>query len=190
MDKSELETQETRVKASLKSGRWWVLLIGTIILMGLVGTLARQLILNSQGPIERGLAPELALQTFSGEQLNLSEFRGKVVVINFWASWCIPCRDEAPLLEQAWQQYQDQDVTFIGIAYLDTDKESLAFLNEFQVSYPNGPDVGTKIARDYRIRGVPETFFIGKNGQIADLEIGPLTETRLIEAIELASRAN
>ena len=70
MDKSELEMQETRVKVSPKSGRWWVLLIGTIILLGLIGTFGRQRTLNSQGPIAHGLAPDFALQTFSGEQLN------------------------------------------------------------------------------------------------------------------------
>ena len=87
-------------------------------------------------------------------------------------------------MEQAWQRYRDRGVVFLGIAYLDTDTESLAFLDEFGISYPNGPDIGTIIADEYRIAGVPETFFIAKDGRVADLEIGPLTEARLVSIIE------
>ena len=190
MDKVELESQSVSTTTSFKSGRWWVLGIGTIGLIALIAVFGRQMILNNLGPIEQGLAPDFELQTFTGETLRMSDYQGQVVVLNFWASWCIPCRDEAPFLERVWQQYQDRGVVFIGIAYLDTDKESLAFLEEYNVSYPNGPDIGTKIARDYRLAGVPETFFVGKSGQIVDLEIGPLTEARLIDAIESALQAD
>lgn len=105
-------------------------------------------------------------------------------MVNFCASWCIPCRDEVPILEQNWRRYRERGVVFLGVAYLDTEKESLAFLEEFGVTYPNGPDLGTRIADAYRITGVPETFFIAKDGRVADLEIGPLTEARLVGAIE------
>lgn len=130
-----------------------------------------------------GVASNTSKTLFDGNQLALSGLRGQVVVINFWASWCVPCRDEAPVLEQTWRRYRDRSVVFIGVAYLDTDRESLAFLEEF-ITYPNGPDLGTRIAKDYQIAGVPETFFIDKDGQVADLEIGPLTEARLVSAIE------
>lgn len=139
---------------------------------------------DARGQVNSGLAPDFTLSLFDGGELTLSELRGQIIVVNFWASWCIPCRDEAPILEQAWRRYRDRGVVFIGVAYLDTDKESRAFLEEFDVTYPNGPDLGTRIAPDYRIKGVPETFFIARDGRVADLEIGPLTEARLVGAIE------
>jgi cytochrome c biogenesis protein CcmG/thiol:disulfide interchange protein DsbE len=154
------------------------------LILVLVAVFGWKLFDGAQGQVESGLAPDFTLSMFDGSQLTLSELRGQVVVVNFWASWCIPCRDEAPILEQTWRRYRDQGVVFIGVDYLDTDKEALAFLEEFNVTYPNGPDLGTRIARDYRIVGVPETFFIDKEGQVADLEIGPLTEARLVSAIE------
>ena len=88
------------------------------------------------------------------------------------------------LTEQTWRRYRDRGVIFIGVAYLDTDKEARAFVGEFNITYPNGPDLGTRIASTYRIKGVPETFFIARDGRVADLEIGPLTEARLLKAIE------
>jgi cytochrome c biogenesis protein CcmG/thiol:disulfide interchange protein DsbE len=178
------------ITPKVSSGRKQMLglVLGLVLILVFVAVFGWKLFDSAQGQVESGLAPDFTLSMFDGSQLSLSELRGQVVVVNFWASWCIPCRDEAPILapilEQTWRRYRDQGVVFIGIDYLDTEKEALAFLEEFDVSYPNGPDLGTLIAKDYRIAGVPETFFIDKNGQIADLEIGPLTEARLVNAIE------
>ena len=181
-----IETQTEEAQPVSKTGPRIILGLGSIVILGLLLMFGNQIVLNSKGSLDTGLAPDFTLSLFDGGQLTLSDLRGQVVVVNFWASWCIPCRDEAPILEMASQRYQEQGVVFVGIAYLDTDKESLAFLKEFEVSYPNGPDIGTKIARDYRITGVPETFFIGRDGEIVDLEIGPLTESRLISALDKA----
>lgn len=161
------------------------LLLGIIPILALLALFGWKLFDSVQGQVESSPAPDFTLSLFEGDQLTLSGLRGQVVVVNFWASWCVPCRDEAPLLEQTWRRYRDRGVVFIGIDYLDTDKEALAFLKEFDITYPNGPDLGTQIARDYRIKGVPETFFINKKGQVADLEIGPLTKDRLVNTIEL-----
>jgi cytochrome c biogenesis protein CcmG/thiol:disulfide interchange protein DsbE len=90
-----------------------------------------------------------------------------------------------PLPERVWRRYKDKGVIFIGVDYVDTEPAARAFLAEFDVTYPNGPDLGGKISRAYRIRGVPETFFIDRDGQMADVEIGPLAgEARLVSAIE------
>jgi cytochrome c biogenesis protein CcmG/thiol:disulfide interchange protein DsbE len=160
------------------------LTVGAVLILALMAIFGWKLFEGAQTQVDSGVAPDFTLSLFDGGQLTLAELQGQVVVVNFWASWCIPCRDEAPILEQAWQRYRDRGVVFVGVAYLDTDKESEAFLEEFKVTYPNGPDLGTKIAPTYRLAGVPETFFINKTGQVADLEIGPLTETRLVSAIE------
>jgi cytochrome c biogenesis protein CcmG/thiol:disulfide interchange protein DsbE len=133
------------------------------------------------------------MTTFDGQQVSLSGLRGRVVVVNFWASWCNPCREEAALLERTWRAYKDHGVMFIGVDYVDTEPKALAYLKEFDVTYPNGPDMGGKISQSYRIQGVPETFFIGKDGKIAPIQIGsasapkyasPISEALLVGTIE------
>ncbi len=134
-------------------------------------------------PLSEGPAPDFSLQLFDGDQLSLASLGDQVIVVNFWGSWCEPCREEAPVLEKAWQEYQGQGVTFIGIAYKDTEGKARAFLDEFGITYPNALDPGNKVGRAYRVQGVPETFFI-KDGEIASLYIGPLTEDQLVTRIE------
>ena len=153
-----------------------LLLISLLALAAIFGVqLARQ---NMTQPTS-GPASDFELTTFNGETFKLSDFLGQVVVLNFWASWCVPCRDEAPILEGLWQQYRTQDVVVIGIAYADNERDSLAFINEFGITYPNGADLGTRISEEYRITGVPETFVIDQNGEIVFFLPAPLTEGQL-----------
>lgn len=135
------------------------------------------------GPLSEGPAPDFNLRLFDGSQLSLSSLHDRVIVVNFWGSWCEPCREEAPILERVWQEYRSQGMTFIGIAYKDTEGKARAFLDEFDITYPNGLDPGNRVARAYGVQGVPETFFI-KDGEIASLHIGPLTEDQLVTRIE------
>jgi cytochrome c biogenesis protein CcmG/thiol:disulfide interchange protein DsbE len=108
---------------------------------------------------------------------------GKVVLVNFWASWCKPCEQEAADLEEAWRYYQPRgDVLFLGIAWTDTEAASLEYLKRFDISYPNGPDLGTKISQVYRITGVPETYIIGKDGKLGYLKLSPFTSLAEIKA--------
>lgn len=134
--------------------------------------------------VDSGAAPDFTLTSFTGETIRLSELRGQVVVINFWASWCPPCREEAAYLEQTWRKYQQEGVIFIGVNYADTDKEALAYLDEFDITYFNGVDIGTRISQDYNMQGVPETYFIDKSGQIHSVYIGPLYAPTLDEKID------
>ncbi len=136
-------------------------------------------------------APDLALTLFdeytggwSGETLNLSDLRGKGVVLNFWASWCKPCEEEAAALEAAWREYRDQGIVFVGVDYLDQDPAAKRYLEKFDITYPNGPDLASKISKRYTIRGVPETFFINPQGEIVGCrKIGPLGEAELAQRI-------
>lgn len=161
-------------------GRW--LTVGLVV--GLLALLTWGLRARAGSPVDSGPAPDFSLTTFAGETLTLSELRGQVVIINFWASWCPPCRDEAPYLEATWRKYRDRGVVFIGVDYVDAEPNALAFIAEFDITYPNGPDIGQEIALAYRIKGVPETFYVDKSGQLRGVHIGPLSPPILDDKIE------
>ncbi len=171
-------------------------LIVAAILLGIVaiaGVFAIALNLVSQQgarPKPGSPAPDFTLALYPGyraglpEQIRLSDLRGKVVVMNFWASWCVECYKEADALEAVYRKYKDRGVIFLGIDYLDTEAPALAYLKQYDVTYPNGLDMQQRIARAYRITGVPETFFIDRNGVVREVTIAPLTEAQLIAKIE------
>lgn len=152
---------------------------------------------NRVQPI-KGEAPDFELALFDGHdgglgvsRLNLSDLRGKVVLINFWASWCVPCEEEAPDLQAAWQAYQDRDVVFLGIDYNDIRADALNYLNRFNITYANGADAG-KIYPLYRITGVPETFIVDRNGDVTFFRAEPITFELIAGELEkaLAIEAN
>lgn len=139
---------------------------------------------SQQGQVSIGeVAPDFELISFEGETYRLSDYRGSVIVVNFWASWCESCKPEARDLEQAYQDYLERgDVLFLGVDYVDTEPEALGYLEEFGITYPNGPDLRTKISQIYRIRGVPETFIIDQQGIIAHVQIGPYSSLEHIKS--------
>jgi cytochrome c biogenesis protein CcmG/thiol:disulfide interchange protein DsbE len=161
--------------------------VALVVIVVFVGFLAYALRRQSDpGPQVGQPAPTFTLTTFDGQQVALSELHGQVVVVNFWASWCNPCREEATLLERTWRTYKDRGVMFVGVDYVDTEPKALAYLKEFDVTYPNGPDLGGKVSQSYRIQGVPETFFIGKDGKIAPIQIGSTSAPKYVSPISEA----
>lgn len=118
-------------------------------------------------------APDFELTTFSGEQVRLSSYRGQIVVLNFWASWCPPCREETPLLETSQDNLGD-DVVLIGIDIWDSESDARDFLEEFGVTYIVARDESGEVAIDYGVSGVPETFVIDAEGQIVARLTGPV----------------
>lgn len=127
---------------------------------------------------------------FNGQSdFRLSDYRGQVVVINFWASWCPPCREEAPVLEQMWRNYQGQDVVLVGIDIWDTEQDARAYMREFGISFPNAVDSRGKIAVEYGVTGIPETYFITPDGMISRKVIGAITADILAQNIAEARTA-
>lgn len=159
-------------------------IIALSIILALLGLLGWGLKKAQTGPLQTGMAPDFSLTGFDSREVTLSELRGQVVVINFWASWCQPCRQEAAYLENTWRKYKDQGVVFIGVDYVDTEKEALAYIQEFDITYINGPDLQTRISQAYNIQGVPETFYVAKNGELRGVHIGPLVPPQLDDKIE------
>lgn len=158
-----------------KAVRMWQGII-VLVLVAFVIMLAWQLIRsNTSERRASGEAPPFTFTTFEGETIALSDLRGKGVVVNFWASWCDPCRDEAELLELTWRREQNNGIVFLGLDYLDQEPAAKAYLAEFDITYPNGPDLQSAAARRYGIQGVPETFFIDPQGNIVEVVIGPIT---------------
>ena len=133
-------------------------------------------------------APLFTLPRFDGGELRLEELRGKVVFLNFWASWCPPCRAEARTLEAAWQKYKAAGVVFVGVNFQDNEPDARAFLEEFGITYPNVIDHGNRVAIDYGVWGIPETFFIDREGRITYKHVGglgwPTITTKLDEALQ------
>jgi len=133
---------------------------------------------------------DLEVTTFDGTTYRMGDLRGKVVLINFWASWCTTCKDEAVALEQAWQAVKPRgDVVFLGLDYVDTEPDALAYLERFGVTYPNGPDKATRWAQAFRVQGVPETYLVDKSGHLVYKKIGPFRNldeimTALSQALE------
>jgi cytochrome c biogenesis protein CcmG, thiol:disulfide interchange protein DsbE len=134
--------------------------------------------------------PNFSMTTFDGLALESADYNGKVVVINFWASWCKPCEAEARELEEAYRYFDPTgEVVFLGLAYVDTEPNSLAYLKKFGITYPNGPDLATRVSQMFRVSGVPETFIIDKQGNLAYFKKGPFSSTdEIISAVERVLR--
>ena len=157
------------------SGGGWGRVLAWLVVFALLAVVAIQLNKAQKGSVAMGeKAPEFTLTTFDGQVIGPEEMAGKVVVVNFWASWCKPCEQEAAELQEAWTMYEDRgDVLFLGVDWTDTNNEAMAYLEKFEITYTNGPDLGTKISQAFRTTGVPETYIIDKEGNLAYVKIGP-----------------
>ncbi|NLO38785.1 MAG: TlpA family protein disulfide reductase [Ruminiclostridium sp.] len=159
-----------------KVNKFWtlVILLSLIIFLGVIGV---RLFKGGEEMLEIGDAPgNFALTTFSNEKIHTGDLQGKIVLVNFWASWCVTCDEEAVLLEKAWQELQKAapgETLFLGVAYMDTEPAARSFLQEYGVTYPNGPDLRGEISDLYQVQGVPETFVLDQDGVLRNIKYGP-----------------
>jgi cytochrome c biogenesis protein CcmG/thiol:disulfide interchange protein DsbE len=187
---SDITNTDVLDQPQQRSPRSPLSIIVWIVVLGLLAVLGWGLVQSSAPRPEVGeMAPAFNLEFFDGYEwegqtaVSFDEMQGQILVVNFWASWCIECRTETPELEAAWQKYADQGVLVVGVAYSDVEPNSIAYMKEFNVSFPHAPDLGTSISNDYKITGVPETFIIDQNGEIAHVQIGPISGRTLDEVI-------
>ncbi len=139
--------------------------------------------------VTRGMAaPDFKLTTFEGHSLSLADLRGKGVVLNFWASWCPPCRTEVPYFESTYRAYRERGVQFVGVAIQDKPESARAFLKELGVTYPAGLDEGSEISWRYQLAGLPTTVFITREGKVSRYWTGALSERQLVSFVKEIAR--
>lgn len=135
-------------------------------------------------PIVGRAAPTFVLETLDGGQVSLADLKGKPIILNFWASWCIPCREEAPLLTGAAAAYSASGLRVLGVVYQDSAENARKFMLEYGQTYPGLLDPEGRTAIDYGVFGIPETFFIDRDGIVRSHQVGALVAADLKRQVE------
>ena len=198
---NEAHMEKLTEKPKRRTRRRMLIFIAVSLLnVGLLALLASQLLVPAQksgstadnSPLIGHPAPDFTLAVLSahpGPVLHLASYRGKPVVVNFWASWCDPCKHEAHLLEATWQHARSQGIVFIGVDYEDTQTDGLKFLQTYGITYANVVDSNGATAINYGVTGVPESFFIDCRGGVVHKVTGELSEQTLESNLAMLSRS-
>lgn len=182
---AETAVSDNSVSAPTRRLPVWVIVLAFVLLVAFMGLIGWGLNRSMRGAIAVGdPVPKFAMTTFDGQTMDTAQISGKVILVNFWASWCKPCEQEAADLRMAWDYYKPSGkVVFLGVDYVDTEPEARAYLEKFGIVYANGPDLGTKVSQLFRIQGVPETYFLDQQGVLRHVQVGPFTSVDDIKAV-------
>jgi cytochrome c biogenesis protein CcmG/thiol:disulfide interchange protein DsbE len=185
-------------KRSTRRRRFVIFGVVALVNVGLLLLLGSQLLTPTQqsksnaasSPLIGHPAPDFTLAELSthpapAPTIHLASLKGMPVILNFWASWCDPCQHEAPLLQATWQQVQHQGIVLLGIDFQDTQSDGLKFLHTYGITYLNVVDSTGATAINYGVSGVPETFFLNRQGVIVSKVIGELTEQTIQSNLRL-----
>jgi len=174
--------------------RRWEILMLVSLATGILWTLVSRVpsavdapLSTSPSPREGFLAPDFTLDTLDGTKATLSELRGRIVLINLWATWCPPCRAEMPALENAYKQYKDSGVVVLGlnVTNQDSEKDIPPFVDEFGLTFPILLDRDGSVSALYQLKGLPTTYFVNREGIIRTVVVGgPMNETFIRSKIE------
>lgn len=123
-------------------------------------------------PVKPFKAADFSLKGEDGKQYSLSQFRGKLVVINFWATWCPPCREEMPSMERAWQKLKNSNIVFLAINVGETEDEIFPFLASYPVSFPLPMDINGELVKQYPVVGLPTTYIVSAKGMVTHKAVG------------------
>ena len=167
--------------------RGWILMGSAVPILALIALLVWASVKTGSNPgglavnnefgqvsVDVEAARGFSLELMNGETVTLSELRGKVIMLDFWASWCPPCRQEASTLSQVYREFQGQPVEFIGIDIWDRPGDAIEFVDLFDVPYPNSIDSKGIVAIDYGVKGIPEKIFIDQTGVLIKKFVGPI----------------
>jgi cytochrome c biogenesis protein CcmG, thiol:disulfide interchange protein DsbE len=161
-----------------------VLALVALLAYGLASNEPEQDIQDAVAQGEREPAPELVLPKLDGDgEGSLEDYRGKVVVLNFWASWCEPCREESPLLQRWHERLSEQDATVLGVDAFDEIGRARAFIEKYGLTYPQLRDGSGSTREQFGILGFPETFVIDREGRIAAFARGPVGDAFMREQV-------
>jgi len=179
-------------------------LIKGLVIMGLAGLIAGFIALMAAGLIGKtsttGKSGEAlvgkqspsfeGLDIGTGRVVSLADYEGMPIMINFWASWCPPCRSEAPGLERIWRENIDTGLVLLGVNVQDDEKDALKYLKDFGITFPNILDHGGQITIDYGVTGLPVTFFVNRDGRVLGRWVGAISESGLVNNSRLLLDAN
>jgi len=127
---------------------------------------------------------DFRIKTFVGGEFDLADTWGRPVVINFWASWCGPCKMEAETLERVYLGFRDRGVVFVGVALQDTEEGSKKFIKRYGLTFTTGPDPDGAIMKAYNVFGIPKTLVVRKDGRVSYIRSGPIEEKELVREIK------
>lgn len=150
-----------------------VLLFGVVIFISVLGLQLSQQ--NQLQPIPGERAPNFTITTYEGDVYDSRDLRGDIVIVNLWASWCGPCHAEADDFQQIHEDYEAEGVVLLGVNWLDIDSEALEFIDFYNLTYPNAPDLGEQVYEKFNVQGMPETFVIGRDGIVRATFLGGTT---------------